>query len=64
MKKVNIVMMWLCVALGVFFVGLFVYSWVALRQIDPAMLVYVFGAILTAKVFWKRYHGIAEPKKP
>jgi putative effector of murein hydrolase len=67
MKTVNIIMMWVCVALGVFFIGLFAYSLIALRQIDPVMIMYVIGAILTAKIFWKRYHaagrGKFEPKR-
>ena len=54
MRKVNIGMMVFCLLLAVCLLGLFAYNFVANRQIDPVPLMFVLGAILTARVFWKR----------
>jgi hypothetical protein len=43
-----------CLILAVFFIVLFVYGIFKSRQIDPVTLMYFVGAILTARVFWKR----------
>jgi flagellar motor component MotA len=43
-----------CVFLGLVFVALFVHGIYVLREIHPAMLIYVVGAALTARVFWER----------
>ncbi len=62
MHKVNIGMAVFCLLLAASILALFFYSIVVNRQIDPVMLIYAVGAVLTARVFWKRAKPAPAPE--
>jgi hypothetical protein len=54
MRKINIGMAVFCICLGVVCVGFPFYDFFVLGKIDPVPFIYAVGAVLAARVFWKR----------